>query len=141
MHVHVCTLAMHMYMYTSWLNSAFQVNIDATPWWHETATLPTQPHISQGSPSMQATRGHDSLTEQSHLSSSDEDQSQLPSGLQRKWRRPSAGPEESGVTWQEGKLNGVEQCRSHEPTGISVGNDLTPLQYTIDCSPEVITVC
>ena len=121
------------------LNSAFQANIDATPWWHETVTLPTQPLVSKGSPSMQATGGHDFPTDQSHLSSSDEDQSQLPSGLQKKWRRPSAGPEESGVTWQGGQLNGVEH-RSHESMGRrSVGNDMTPLQYTIDCSPEVIT--
>ena len=116
----------------------FQANSDATPWWHESATLPSQPILSRDSPNTLDTGSlNETNDDHDYSGCSDEDRGQLSSGLQKKWRRPSAGLNEAGVSGQDGRVNGREQF-SQESTGRrSGGSEMTPLQYTINCSPEV----
>ena len=113
------------------LITPLQPNGEATPWWHESATHPaSQPLITRDSPAPQLPSGYE------------ENNSQASSGIRGKRRRPSGSGSEQGGggegSHQNGGGGGGRRRGSRgEPAGQSVGSEVTPLQYTIDCSPEV----
>ena len=102
----------------------------------------SQPLITRDSPAPQLPSGYE------------ENNSQASSGIRGKRRRPSGSGSEQGGGGGGNHQNGGGGGggRSHqnggggggrrrgsrgEPAGQSVGSEVTPLQYTIDCSPEV----